>query len=448
MIESLQKKIEALFAQLVASPDLKAYPHSVEVEVPFVSPLAWLAAHPHFERMYWESRDKTYNIAGLGIADCISSISRCDFKEWQDAVQSRFYSGNQSLRYFGGFRFPSSSVPSPEWEHFGYYRFVLPLFALEKRGQKVLLKCHVFLKPYYAMSDQLAFVLSQLKRISLDGRLCSGPTLNSREVTHYPSQALWEESLDKVDMLLKTEGLDKVVLARKTVLTPSSTLDPCAILQHLAEEPCFQYLFQVAPDESFVGSSPECLYTRQGRDLSTEAIAGTRPRGHTPQEELAIESEFKNSQKDKEEHAYVALMIENILKTVCTQVHSGEVDIVKLSRIQHFYQSFQGQLEPNMTDATLLETLYPTPAVAGYPVQKALQVIEEEEVFDRGWYAGLVGCVSPEYTQFAVAIRSVHLKEHTLSLFAGAGIVCGSNFSLEWAELNYKIAPYLTLFGL
>ena len=100
-----------------------------------------------------------------------------------------------------------------------------------------------------------------------------------------------------------------------------------------------------------------------------------------------------------------------------------------------------------MCDWQLLAALHPTPAVGGAPREAALAFIRESEPYDRGWYAGACGMLSRETSEFSVAIRSARITAQGISLFAGAGIVAGSEPAPEWAELDNKIANVLSLLG-
>ena len=93
----------------------------------------------------------------------------------------------------------------------------------------------------------------------------------------------------------------------------------------------------------------------------------------------------------------------------------------------------------------VLQALHPTPAVGGYPQVEAMQAIHEREPFDRGWYAGPVGWVGRDEAEFTVAIRSGLVQGRQLTLYAGAGIVCGSKPELEWEEIEQKISDFKAL---
>ena len=97
------------------------------------------------------------------------------------------------------------------------------------------------------------------------------------------------------------------------------------------------------------------------------------------------------------------------------------------------------------SDAALLSALHPTPAAGGFPKADAVRRIAGLEPFDRGWYAGPIGWVGYDATEFALAIRSGLLADRELSVYGGAGVVVGSTAESEWLEIEHKTAPFVSL---
>jgi menaquinone-specific isochorismate synthase len=119
-------------------------------------------------------------------------------------------------------------------------------------------------------------------------------------------------------------------------------------------------------------------------------------------------------------------------------------EILRLRKVQHLRRNIHGELtDPD--DAACLQRLQPTAAVAGLPRQAAREFIAEFEPFDREWYAGSAGYLSAEQSEFTVALRSATVKGHHLELYAGAGIVAGSDAAQEWQEIENKAAGLRTL---
>lgn len=249
--------------------------------------------------------------------------------------------------------------------------------------------------------------------------------------------------------MIESKELEKIVLARKSVFDFDVALRAEALLKHLKDRTpnCYHFNFQYSSNSSFLGATPECLYKRNQQNITTEAIAGTRPRVKDQQQDKALEEQLLNSDKDAQEHKFVAEAITATIKPLCTRFDSDDsFSLRKLKGSQHLRTGFVGELKSDVSDQTILESLHPTPAVAGVPTQTALDTIKSIEPFNRGWYAGPVGYIGADQTEFAVAIRSGLITENHLALYAGAGIVSGSTSDGEWDEIENKISNFMKVF--
>ncbi len=186
------------------------------------------------------------------------------------------------------------------------------------------------------------------------------------------------------------------------------------------------------------------FYARQGRNISSEAVAATRLRGKNVKEDQLLEQELLTSPKDIREHWYVLKSLNDHLGPLCQHItQQGKTTVLKQSRIQHLSAQLKGVLKQNISDEMIILNLHPTPAVGGFPTRPALARLKTLEPFDRGWYAAPVGWLSSNSAKFVVAIRSGLICENQLVLYSGAGIVRGSQAQSEWNETNNKIASYL-----
>jgi menaquinone-specific isochorismate synthase len=180
--------------------------------------------------------------------------------------------------------------------------------------------------------------------------------------------------------------------------------------------------------------------------LESEAVAGTRPRSLDTVEDERLESQLLKISKEQLEHRLVVDSLQKTFQRLCTEFEQDKSpSVLKLSRVQHLRTAFSGHLRGNLGDAQILEAFHPTPATCGSPAREALEFILGHEPFDRGWYAGPIGCVSQGDAEFTVAIRSMLWRGSELNVFAGAGIVEGSDPEREWSELEDKIAGVLHL---
>ena len=405
---------------------------SVESNLP---PLAWLRAQSDDVKLCWSNRDSDEVIVGSGVAANV--IGRDD--ESVDDILNRCRSilnGCDDLRFFGGFSFRRDTEPRGAWQKFDRSQFWLPrLFA-----DNGTIGCVVLNPNDVPLAVE---AVSKMKAVA-DSSIVSIEQFTERQ--DIPDEPLWNYMINDAIGLFEKEVLEKIVLARRADFRFAQALDPVSLISKLREATpaCYHFCFQLNSRLAFVGATPERLFTRRESRLLSEVVAGTRRRGENAKADQALEAELLNSSKDQLEHDIVRKSIRQRLHKL---VDSLEVDskasILKLARKQHLYSSVQASLKPDVTDGQLFDTLHPTPAVGGYPVENALTEIDRLEPFDRGWYAAPIGWVSPDEAEFAVAIRSGLISDNVLSLYSGAGIVPGSTPSQEWDEIEHKISDFL-----
>ena len=415
-----------------------------KVEVENVAAMQWLACQSIPIKTYWANRNQEFKMAGLGVAHEISGQDTPDLIKLFDDLRVNLDPNYPELRYYGGFQFNRGSKPSQEWKSFGAYRFIIPQFELHRSAEGTFLVCN-FLRntencqPPEAIIKQLEDVQFELTMSDWEERTI----LHRRDI---PDRAEWESSLNTALEEMGANKYEKVVLARKATLTFNDPVDPVAYLLRLRRmtEDTFNFYFQADEGHAFLGATPERLFKRQGRTIHTEAIAGTRPRGLTTRDDERYSKALLNSEKEVREHSIVVDMIRNVLEQHCHNlVVDEEVQITRLSHVQHLCKHFMGELDPETSDADLIEALHPTPAMGGYPTDIALEAIEDLEPFNRGWYAAPIGFVGHDHTEFVVGIRSALVERERVSLYSGAGIVLGSDPAEEWQEIEDKISKFL-----
>jgi len=261
----------------------------------------------------------------------------------------------------------------------------------------------------------------------------------------------YAEAVGEALAAIRRGDFEKIVLARAVDLTRDVPWQPLHALNLLRERfgGCFTFSFGGAGDRSFIGATPErLLRIRDGR-LTTEAIAGSTARGATAAEDASLGRDLLNSTKDLHEHGCVRESILSRLKRVGLQgVAEAEPRLLQLANVQHLYTSIAAEVGE---DAHLLEIaaeLHPTPAVGGKPREKAVPRIAEFERLERGLYAGLVGWFNHlNEGELVVGIRSALIDGPKARLYAGAGIVEGSDPEKETRETEMKLRAMLEVFG-
>ena len=435
-----------------------------------VDPISWMQAQDAQEHVYWSTRSPDSPastpdgahpeaagpsvVAAVGEADVLDGNDHpVDYGRLHRRLQERFRHADAGVRYFGGLRFDApdarpSRHPESAWAPFGTYRFVLPRFEVLTVADRQVLVCNLVLP---RDADRSAAVLDALRSLRLPSTTSTGPLPGPVHRADRPDQEGWTAMVRWALGAIAAGRLDKVVFARKVALGLDRRADPLRVLSHLkATTPgCFHFAFGPPTGPTFVGASPERLVRRNGREVLSEAVAGTRERGGTPAADAALREELLTSAKERREHAFVQRAILRALDPLCRTLDGADAPAeLALARGRHLHAPIRGTLRPDTTTTDLIEALHPTPAVGGVPADAALAAIREQEPFDRGWYAGPVGWVGPDAADFAVAIRSGLLAPTTLSLFSGAGIVEGSVPEREWAEIEQKIGDFAAVLGL
>lgn len=421
----------------------------LEAPIESVDLLAWLRLQGNMSRGYWAGRDGEFTIAGRGTADVLTAEAETDYEELFTKLRAAIAGVHPNLRYYGGMRFNPRSPADDQWKPFGAYRFVLPRFEVLNRGQQTYLACNAVVDgdtDIAALRDELLDELSAMPFPEESPRIEAPPTVARVDA---PDRATWDTQIADALAEIEAQRFQKAVLARRTTFTFDETLDALSLFAPLSEraQRSYCFCFQPRADFAFMGATPERLYKRQGPYVQSEALAATRPRGATPEEDARLAQELLDSDKDQREHAFVADTLEGNLRERCKVIHRDPSPrVLALGHVQHLYTTFDGVLDTTEgVDADLLRTLYPSPAVGGVPRREAVDWIARTEQFDRGWYAGPVGWISADAADFAVGIRSGVVDGKSLSLYAGVGVVAGSQADKEWKETEQKIGQFLAI---
>jgi menaquinone-specific isochorismate synthase len=408
--------------------------------------LAWLKGQSLDKKIYWNDKKDNFEVAGIGAADHVSGK---DISDYSTVIQRILkYSSDKcsKCRYYGGFSFYKEEAGRDEWETFGAYNFVFPKFEMIRDADGELFVCNLI----HPDENSLIQLAGDLEKISFKEKELKADLPGISEVTYWPGHDNWRDMINSALRDINEGEFDKIVLARKIEIDLLSRVDPFSILAVLrsSNHQTVSFCFQPGPETTFIGATPELLYRRDGRQINSEALAGTRPRGNNPEEDDKLARDLITDEKELREHFFVTRSLERNLGRLCPQLESnGRVSVLKLAQIQHLYVPFKGSLNPDVTDGDILESIHPTPAVGGYPDKSVLPILQATEPFNRGWYAAPIGWTAADSATFAVAIRSALVIKNKLILYSGAGIVEGSSPDKEWEELENKIYHFKKVLG-
>jgi len=266
-------------------------------------------------------------------------------------------------------------------------------------------------------------------------------------VTPVPSPAIYTGGVEEAVRRIRAGELRKVVLARTIEVTADRTFDPRRLAHRLrAVDPHAFSFIAPADDGVLVGATPELLVSRQGSEVRANPLAGSAPRSGDKEEDRANAEALVASAKNREEHAIVVEAIASALRPRCaTLTWDPEPVLLETANVWHLSTRFRGRLaDPAASALELALALHPTPAIAGAPTDAALAAIGQLEGFPRGAYAGPVGWVDAAGNgAWAIALRCALLSDDRATLYAGAGIVGGSDAADELDETDRKFRAFL-----
>jgi len=243
----------------------------------------------------------------------------------------------------------------------------------------------------------------------------------------------WTHRVNEYLDHIEKKNLHKVVLCQQEYLKFNEEINPIFVLSQLPyTKECTGFLFKLNEKETLIGMSPERLFVLEENELSCDIIAGTRKAA----------SEF--SEKEYIEQGFVRDFMCERLEAFSSSITVSNHSFLNLSYGIHLKQVLKASLN-TVCLSSLISLLHPTPAVCGYPQEKAFKLIQNVEK-SRGYFTGLIGYLRKDKAIFNVIIRSALIQEKQAILCAGVGIVKGSDPQKEWEEIQQKLHPFHSVF--
>jgi anthranilate synthase component 1 len=231
-------------------------------------------------------------------------------------------------------------------------------------------------------------------------------------------------------------------------------VDPLRLYRYLRALNPAPYLFYLALDDFvLLGSSPEVLVRVEGGEVTVRPIAGTRPRGATPEADDALAAELRADEKERAEHMMLVDLGRNDVGRVAQYGSVRVTELLALERyshVQHLVSEVRGRLLPGCDALDAFKACFPAGTVTGAPKVRAMEIIDELEPERRGPYAGAVGYIGwgAKTLDTAIAIRACIVRGDRVIVQAGAGIVADSDPARELAETDAKAMAVLHALGL
>ncbi len=463
---------------------------AVRMPLAALDPLVAYAAWEDDERFYWEQPAERSALAARGCVLEVESSGPGRFREVSTRAREIFSRlalvGCEAPEragplLVGGFSFAEHGSTASEWATHPAGRLVLPELLLSRSGDKCWCTVSRLIEPGAPPEREWRELFEQLEAARawqglgwLDPQCEQEVLPRGGDLQPFPPGAEYRVVADRAHSVYRQQvaaaleaivggEIEKVVLARSLEVFHSGRFELPRFLDRLRDTYPSCVTFAASRGaKSFIAASPERLVSLAGDTIESGALAGSAPRGRTPEEDERLGRDLRESKKNQAEHAAVVRAIRAALTEVCGAVEGPETPgLLRIEGIQHLCTPLRGRLSAEgrtvcRTVLDLVDRLHPTPAVGGLPREPALAWLERREALDRGWYAGPVGFLDASGGgEFWVALRSALIRnpeaggaegEGTCArarLFAGAGIVLGSDPELELRETRLKLRALL-----
>lgn len=448
--------LERVFAQAHARAQTTGNPHlvSISLRVHHIAPLAVLQSvyEPNEPHAYFEHPQ---NDEATAAAEAICSTSAQGpkrfeaIRQWAQMWADQCICAGDTESPFAGphvfcrFNFDAENAPK------GYpaAQAFIPRWQVSRRAGEYWATANACIQPEDTIDLHLSKIWAAYQKFSAYAY--------EAPISQYPkstsSSSDWEplESADYPAQVahaltaIRAGQLEKVVLASARDLSANKPLNIFNILDRLRVQynGCFSYSWGDCLGGSFLGATPERLCRLIGSTLHSEALAGSAPRGKTVAEDAEFARALLSSAKDLREHTLVRNYIVQKLSALGINAqYKPSPQLRQLENVQHLATPIQARCEHPAHILDLAAALHPTPAIAGLPLDAARAWIRQAESFARGPYAGCLGWFNLHGEgELVVALRCACVRADQIRLFAGAGIVEGSDPATEDYEVELKL---------
>ncbi|ASC72114.1 Salicylate biosynthesis isochorismate synthase [Halomicronema hongdechloris C2206] len=429
-------------------------PHvvSLSLPIPSIDPLRLLHQSSPYERhLYLENTSQHQATVALGSLIEASAIGPSRFDRVHNFIETwchQISCYDELAEYSPGIQFFCSfaffDTPTHSDSPFPAASVFLPRWQITQCRQTSTLIANLLLTPLSDLEALLPDILQQLRRIEslAESPLSAYPPAPSLIQPALATQ-VFTQAVHRALQRICHNRLRKIVLAHALDVLASQPFNRAQLLERLRQQHPDCYVFSVGNGHgvSFIGASPERLLSIRQRRLITDALAGSSPRGDTAETDALLARQLLTSVKEQDEHQFVVdFLVRRLTELGLRPSYRTRPGLLQLSNIQHLHTPIRATVPLHTHPLHLVKALHPTPAVAGVPTDQACQQIRRFEQFDRALYAAPIGWIDHQgNSEFIVGIRSALIQANRARLYAGAGIVAGSDPERELDEIRLKL---------
>ena len=359
-------------------------------------------------------------IASFNIRKTISLDNYKNIKDFNNKIKKEIVRQNLLI---GGFSFDSINyLNNEEWNDFPIAEFIIPEYAIKFEDNKLYhYGSNDILKNYFSSATKNKNIKDCIKNLPVQEQ-------NLDE---------WTKLIQKAKQSIKNSSLEKIVVANRQKIHLSK-IDIGETIQNLigSYPNCTTFMYKKGKS-IFFGSTPEKIFDYNGEVLRIQALASSIP--NDGQKINEIKSSFKNSTLRKEHDIVVNHFIQKLKSISKEEISISDPMIIELENIYHLLTELQIKIK-HLNPLNILQSLHPSPALSGYPVEEAIEWIRKYETFHRGWYSGTIGYIDNNKSHFYAALRCANFisNKQTIMTYAGNGIVENSIADFEIKELKSK----------
>lgn len=411
----------------------KIYSYTVSVQTDIVDAFCVLQKGFTDQFVYYD-KEHLQHVMGLGRCIAIPSLAQADqVLQGPETIAPVFFSFN---------RFDAENPKQADemMQAFPRLHLLLPEVTLIENEQGSFLQVNSLGPVYRGRVERFvrhAYEAKKRERRTIEYDLIPDELKDWEQVMELSLQYIHEGRVSKLVPSRRQRVVAKVPFSSKDLLV--NLIDGSAIGK------VFMYRYG---DVFFCGCTPELLVSKKGSVVRSMCLAGTTSIGETIEDSKYRAEQLFNDEKNRREHEYVVRFIREVFARNCYDVDiPSEPSILTLKHVQHLHTPAQAHVMEGKSLTGLASELHPTPALAGSPVGEALMCLREVETYNRGFFGGAVGFVDGDGNgEFAVAIRSGVFDGETGWVYAGCGVVDGSDAYSEFDEINLKLKTILSAF--
>jgi len=430
---------------------------SISLEVDALDPLAVLESifEPGERHFYVERPAESFAVAGAEAVTVFTASGRDRFAACQrfidETLANTIAVGDLKAPFAGPHFFTSFTFfdETESGEPFEAASVFVPRWQVSTRAGRTVAVANLLVEPKASLDAMVEKIWRARQKFgafdySAPEFVRNTVTRDAVVIREVGSEDHYERAVAEALRRIGAGEFQKIVLARAKDLRAQQAFHPLQVLNGLRQRYADCYAFSVANGrgQSLIGASPERLLRAQAGTLLTEALAGSAPRGSTASEDAALAGALLRNGKDQAEHACVLDSILRRLSPLGLQLqHPDKPAIRRLANVQHLHTPVVAPVAPGVRLLDVLARLHPTPAVGGSPREAAVACIRKLESFPRGLYAGALGWINASGEgEFFVGLRSALIDGPTARLYAGAGILAGSEPAKEKLETELKFS--------